>query len=149
MNQAAAKTAEKERKRMHIAEVSKKFSLSQDTLRYYERVGMIPPVNRTPSGLRDYSEEDCKWVELAKCMRSAGLPVEVMIEYLKLTQQGDNTIPGRRELLLEQREQLLAQKAAIESTIERLNYKIGRYEIAMETGVLSWEPDEDKTIIPF
>ena len=54
-------------------------------------------------------------------MRSAGLPVEVMIEYLKLTQKGDNTIPTRRELLLEQREQLLAQKAAIESTIERLN----------------------------
>ncbi|WP_425800445.1 MerR family transcriptional regulator [Desulfitobacterium sp. Sab5] len=127
---------------MNIAEVSKKYDLTQDTLRYYERVGMIPPVNRTPSGLRDYTEQDCKWVELAKCMRSAGLPVEVMIEYLKLTQQGNETIPARRELLLEQREQLLAQKAAIESTLDRLNFKIGRYEKAMETGVLSWDHDE-------
>ncbi|SHI27229.1 MerR family transcriptional regulator [Desulfosporosinus lacus] len=127
---------------MNIAVVSKKFDLSQDTLRYYERVGMIPPVNRTPSGIRDYTEENCKWVELAKCMRSAGLPVEVMIEYLKLTQQGDETIPARRELLLEQREQLLAQKAAIESTLDRLNFKIERYEIAMETGVLSWDREE-------
>ncbi|MCO5386544.1 MAG: MerR family transcriptional regulator [Desulfosporosinus sp.] len=127
---------------MNIAVVSKKFDLSQDTLRYYERVGMIPPVNRTPSGIRDYTEENCKWVELAKCMRSAGLPVEVMIEYLKLTQQGDETISARRELLLEQREQLLAQKATIESTLDRLNFKIERYEIAMETGVLSWDREE-------
>jgi len=124
---------------MHIAEVSKKFELSQDTLRYYERVGMIPPVTRTPSGIRDYTEQDCQWVELAKCMRSAGLPVEVMTEYLKLTQQGNETITARRELLLEQRERLLAQKAAIESTLDRLNFKIGRYEKAMETGVLSWD----------
>lgn len=127
---------------MNISEVSKNFELSQDTLRYYERVGMISRVNRTPSGLRDYTEEDCKWVELAKCMRSAGLPVEVMIEYLKLTKQGDETIPARRKLLLEQREQLLAQKAAIESTLARLNFKIERYEKAMETGVLSWDHDE-------
>ena len=57
---------------MTIAEVSKKYDITPETLRYYERVGMIPPVHRTPSGLRDYTEADCGWVELAKCMRSAG-----------------------------------------------------------------------------
>jgi len=127
---------------MTISEVSKKYDLSQDTLRYYERIEMIPPVNRTASGLRDYTEQDCRWVELAKCMRSAGLPVEVMIEYLKLYQRGDETIPARMELLVEQREQLLAQKAAIESTLERLNDKISRYEQAMETGTLTWDRRE-------
>lgn len=127
---------------MNISEVSEKYDLSQDTLRYYERIGMIPPVNRTPNGIRAYTEDDCKWVELAKCMRSAGLPVEVMIEYLKLAQQGDQTIPARRDLLLEQRKQLLLQKAAIENTLERLAFKIGRYEKAMETGVLSWDDGE-------
>lgn len=128
---------------MTITEVSKKYALSQDTLRYYERIGMIPPVNRTPSGHRNYTELDCKWVELAKCMRSAGLPVEVMIQYLKLAMQGDETIPARRELLLQQREQLLEQKAAIDSTLARLNFKISRYEKAMDTGVLSWDSDEN------
>jgi len=127
---------------MTISEVSKKYDLSQDTLRYYERIEMIPPVNRTTSGLRNYTEQDCRWVELAKCMRSAGLPVEVMIEYLKLYQRGDETIPARMELLVEQREQLLAQKAAIESTLERLNDKISRYEQAMETGTLTWDRRE-------
>lgn len=92
---------------MTIKEVSEKYEISQDTLRYYERVGMIPPVTRTASGIRDYQESDLGWVELAKCMRSAGLPVEAMIEYVKLTQEGDATIPARLQLLKEQRESLL------------------------------------------
>jgi len=127
---------------MMIAEVSKKYDLSPDTLRYYERVGMIPRVNRNKSGIRDYTGEDCKWVELAKCMRSAGLPVEVMIEYLLLFQQGNTTIPARRELLLKQREKLTAQRKAIDDTLKRLNFKISRYDIAMKTGILSWDDCE-------
>ncbi|MDO5112726.1 MAG: MerR family transcriptional regulator [Clostridia bacterium] len=124
---------------MTIAEVSKKYDLTADTLRYYERVHMIPPVHRTASGLRDYTEEDCRWVELAKCMRSAGLPVEAMIEYVRLTQLGEETIPARRELLLEQRARLGEQKQAIERTMERLDYKISRYDEAIKTGKLTWE----------
>jgi len=85
-----------------IKEVSEKYGISQDTLRYYERIGLIPPVPRTPGGIRDYQERDLGWVELAKCMRSAGLPVEAMIEYVKLTQEGDATIPARLQLLKEQ-----------------------------------------------
>lgn len=128
---------------MTIKEVSEKYGISQDTLRYYERVGMIPPVTRTPSGIRNYTDEDVKWVELAICMRSAGLPVEVMIEYLKLFQQGDETIPARLDLLTEQREVLLEQKKQIEQTLDRLNYKIARYEIAVQTGNLTWDKEFD------
>ena len=128
---------------MTIKEVSEKFDISQDTLRYYERVGMIPPVTRTANGIRDYQEKDLGWVELAKCMRSAGLPVETMIEYVKLTQEGDSTIPARLQLLTEQRETLLEQKAKIDATLERLNYKIGRYEIAVDTGILTWEKEQN------
>ncbi|MDO4157320.1 MAG: MerR family transcriptional regulator [Oscillospiraceae bacterium] len=127
---------------MTIKEVSEKYHISQDTLRYYERVGMIPPVTRTASGIRDYQEHDLGWVELAKCMRNAGLPVEAMIEYVRLTQQGDSTISARRQLLIEQREVLLEQKAKINATLERLNYKIKRYEIAVQTGKLTWNDEE-------
>lgn len=94
---------------MTIKEVSKKFDITQDTLRYYERIGMIPHVTRTSGGIRDYQKEDLNWVGLAICMRSAGLPVEVMIEYVKLYQAGDSTIPARLQLLTEQREILLEQ----------------------------------------
>ena len=124
---------------MTIKEVSETYHISQDTLRYYERVGMIPRVTRTPSGNRDYQPDDLGWVELAICMRNAGLPVEVMIEYVKLCQEGDNTIPARLQLLLDQRDALLDQKAQIDVTLERLNYKISRYEEAVKTGKLTWD----------
>ena len=77
---------------MTIAEVSKQYNISADTLRYYERIGLIPPVNRNKNGIRDYTDEDCKWVDFIKCMRSAGLPIEVLIEYVTLFRQGNSTI---------------------------------------------------------
>ena len=79
---------------MKIAEVSERYDLSVDTLRYYERVGLLPPVNRSESGIRDYKEMDVRRVEFIKCMRSAGLPIEVLIEYVGLIQRGDHTIRG-------------------------------------------------------
>lgn len=124
---------------MTIKEVSEKFDISQDTLRYYERIGMIPPVTRTAGGIRDYQPEDLGWVELAVCMRSAGLPIEALIEYVRLYQEGDGTIPARLQLLMEQREVLQQQREKIDATLDRLNYKISRYEIAVKTGTLSWE----------
>lgn len=127
---------------MTIKEVAQQFHISQDTLRYYERVGMIPPVTRTLSGIRNYQETDLQWVELAICMRSAGLPVETMIEYVKLCQEGDNTISARLQLLVEQREVLHEQRKQIEETLERLDFKISRYERAVETGILSWEKED-------
>ena len=129
----------KECETVTIKEVSQKYNISSDTLRYYERVGMIPPVTRTAGGIRDYSVSDLGWVELALCMRGAGLPVEAMIEYVKLCQQGDSTIEARMLLLKEQMETLLEQKAQIESTIKRLDFKISRYEEAVKTGKLTWE----------
>lgn len=113
---------------MNITEVSKKYNISQDTLRYYERIGLIPRVNRNKSGIRDYTEEDCNWVEFIKCMRSAGLPIEVLIEYVGLFQQGDETINARKELLVEQQKQLTARMEEMKKTIERLNHKIEIYE---------------------
>ena len=113
---------------MMIAEVSKKFDLSQDTLRYYERIGLFPSVNRNRSGIRDYTEEDCMWVEFIKCMRRAGLPIEVLIEYVGLFRQGDETSEARKELLIEQRKQLIIRMEDMKKTLERLDYKIAVYE---------------------
>lgn len=124
---------------MTIKEVSETYHITQDTLRYYERVGMIPPVTRTAGGTRSYQEADLGWLELALCMRSAGLPVEVMIKYLKLYEEGDATIPARLRLLTDQRAVLLAQKEQITKTLDRLNYKISRYEAAVKTGRLTWD----------
>lgn len=124
---------------MTIKEVSQKYNISQDTLRYYERVGMIPKVTRTASGIRDYQESDLSWVELVICMRSAGLPVEALIEYVELYQQGDQTFSARLELLQEQRRNLEEQQKQLQAAISKLDYKISRYGVAVKTGKLSWE----------
>lgn len=116
---------------MKIAEVSERYGISPDTLRYYERVGLIPPVNRNDNGIRDYNEIDLKRVEFIKCMRSAGLPVEVLIEYVELYQQGDRTIEARKEILKEQREHLAARMAELQKTLDLLDYKIAGYEKAV------------------
>ncbi len=96
---------------MTIAEVSRKYDISPDTLRYYEKIGLLPPVPRTKSGIRDYDETSCGWIELMKCMRAAGVQIEALIEYVALFQQGDETLDQRKALLVEQREQLTARMA--------------------------------------
>ena len=124
---------------MPIKEVSEKFEISCDRVRFYERIGMLPPVARTQGGIRNYTKEDLNWIELVLCMRNAGLPIEAIIEYVKLFQIGDSTLQARLQLLQEQREALLEQKEKIDVTLNRLNYKISRYEEAVRTGKLEWK----------
>ena len=113
---------------MTITQVSEKYGLSADTLRYYERVGLIPPVPRSSGGIRDYDEASLGWVELIKCMRSAGVGIEALSEYCRLFQQGEDTLEARRQLLVEQRRQLLERMEDMRQSLNRLNDKIERYE---------------------
>ena len=113
---------------MKISEVSKKYDIPVDTLRYYEKAGLLPNVKKNSSGIRDYSETDCNWVEFIKCMRGAGLPIEVLKKYIKLFYEGDSTLTERKQILIDERQKLILKRDAIQSTIERLNYKINSYE---------------------
>ena len=112
---------------MTIKEVSKKYDISEDTLRYYERIGLPPEVPRKKSGIRDFDENSCKWIEFIKCMRSAGMRIEALIEYMNLFKEGPKTVTARKNLLLEQREILEEKRKDITKTIERLDYKISLY----------------------
>ena len=124
---------------MKIAEVSEKYGLSLDTLRYYERIGLIPTVTRTPNGIGEYGEMDIKRVEFIKCMRGAGLPIEVLIDYVALVQVGDSTVEARKEILKEQRELLAAKITDLQKTLELLDYMISVYEnkiLTKEQGII-------------
>lgn len=116
---------------MTITEVSKRYDLSPDTLRYYERIGLIPTVHRTAGGIRDYTPSDCDWVEFIKCMRAAGVQVEALVAYVTLFQQGEATAAARKQILIEQRDRLLQQMNEMQRTLERLNKKIQNYEQAL------------------
>ena len=113
---------------MTIAEVSKKYGLTQDTIRYYEKIGLIPPVPRNSSGIRNFDERSCGWIEFIKCMRNAGLSIEVLTKYVELFNEGKSTLKERKELLIGQREKLLEKQEDIKKTLDRLNYKIELYD---------------------
>jgi DNA-binding transcriptional MerR regulator len=118
---------------MKIAEVSERYNISIDTLRYYERIGLIPHVNRGENGIRDYSELDIRRVDFIKYMRGAGLSLEVLIEYMGLVQQGDATIETRKEILMEQRNLVAERLKEMQKTLDLLDHKIQVYENAILT----------------
>lgn len=130
---------------MTIKEVCERYDITPDTLRYYERVGVIPEVTRTAGGIRDYSQVDINWVENAICMRSAGVPVEMIIEYVRLFQMGDTTIEARCNLLKEARTEVEAARKKYDDELKRLEYKIAKYEEAIQTGILNWDDEEKKS----
>lgn len=126
---------------MTIKEVCEMFNITADTLRYYERVGVIPEVHRTAGGIRDFTEEDIGWVKTMTCFRSAGVPVEMLIEYRRLFELGDDTFIARCNLLKEAREKILEEKKRYDDALKKLNYKIAKYEEACQTGVLNWDDE--------
>jgi len=128
---------------MTISEVAGKYGLTADTLRYYEKQGLIPPVTRSASGLRDYAETDLKWVEFIRCMRSAGVSIEALTKYVALFRQGNASIPARRKILSDERAKIARRIADLQAALARLDKKLDDYEVRMlqyEKG-LYHEPD--------
>jgi DNA-binding transcriptional MerR regulator len=116
---------------MKIAEVSRRYGISPDTLRYYERIGLLPAVTRRENGIREFTDLDLRRVQFIKCMRAAGLPIEALIEYVALVQQGDPTIEARKKILVEQRNRLAARIKEMQQTLDLLDHKIEVYEKAL------------------
>lgn len=116
---------------MTIAEVAERFDVSVDTLRYYERIGLIPPVHRTGGGQRDYGENDTRWVEFIKCMRGAGVSIETLVEYVALFQKGKESIQARKALLLAQRMKIADRITELSAALARLDKKLDGYEERM------------------
>lgn len=117
---------------MKVSEVSKKYDISADTLRYYEKIGLIKNVPRNKSRIRDYDENALKKIEFIKCMRSAGVEIEILIKYMNLLEQGKKTVLERKNLLSEQKNKLLEKQKSISSTLDRLDYKISLYDEIIE-----------------
>lgn len=113
---------------MRIAEVAEKYDISADTLRYYERIGLLPRVHRNASGIRDYDETDLARVQFIKCMRGASVSIEALVEYMQLLKQGDETLAARKAILEEQRELVRGRIAEMQEGLDRLDYKIAHYD---------------------
>lgn len=109
---------------MTIKEASEVLGISEDTLRYYEKVGLIKPIYKNKSGIRDYSESDIKRLRFVKCMRKAQLPISVLKKYFDLFDSGEDTFQERKELLERQREILKEKISSLNEAYELLNDKV-------------------------
>lgn len=112
---------------MTINEVSKKLNITQDTLRFYEKSGLLGTIKRDNSGYRNYDEEDLARIEFIKCMRSAELSIEVLKEYITLFEKGEDTKEERKRILIEQKRLLDDKIRDMQKASERLDYKINLY----------------------
>lgn len=113
---------------MKIKDVSEQLQISPDTLRYYEKIGLIRNVPRDKDGVRDYSEENCKSIAFIKCMRAANVSISGLTRYMELFEQGDATRKERREILIHERQQLQSNLQDIQDALDHLNWKIKLYD---------------------
>lgn len=111
-----------------ITQVSKKYGLTTDTLRYYERIGLLPPIPRKSNGNRYFPREILDWIELVVCLRQAGVPIEKLIDYAHLLAVGDASLKAREDLLQEQLDSLKQKRKSLDNSIDRLTCKIDLYK---------------------
>ncbi len=112
----------------NIAQVSEKFDVTKETLRYWERSGLLPTIPRNESGYRDYGEYELNWIFFIQAMRKAGVSIEALVEFVELYRLKTDTRAAQKQLLVEQRDKLEQQKREIEKTLNYLNYKLDNFE---------------------
>lgn len=112
----------------NIAQVSEKFDVTKETLRYWERLRLLPEIPRNESGYRDYGEHELNWILFIQTMRKAGVSIEALVEFVELYRLKTDTRAAQKQLLVEQRDKLEQQKREIEKTLNYLNYKLDNFE---------------------
>lgn len=127
---------------MKIGEVSKEYQISMDTIRYYEKIGLLGPIAKNKSGIREFKQEDLKQIEFVKCMRGAAIPIEALVQYMNLYKQGDSTIQERKQILMNQKKVVEKQLENLQKAYERLNYKIERYDKQLLDKMLGGKSNE-------
>lgn len=113
---------------MKISDVSERYGVSVDTLRYYERAGLLRHVPRNAAGVRDFDERACNAVEFVLCMRRTGMSIEALAEYMDLLEVGPETIEARKRLLIDQREAISKQIGQLQAGKDLLDWKIEHYD---------------------
>lgn len=113
---------------MNIKKVSELTGITADTIRYYERIGLIPPVTRNKSGIRDFSQHEIDVLEFVRYFKNAGMSVESLIDYIDLLDKGDVSIPARLSILQDEKERLEERIEQLQKALDRLDYKIENYE---------------------
>lgn len=117
-----------------VSEMAKLLNVAPSTLRYYDREGLLPFVERSSGGTRIFTETDLRWLKIISCLKSAGMPLKDIRRYIEMAMQGRETIDARLEMFHEQRRRIPDQMAALQQTLDVVEYKCWYYETARQAG---------------
>ena len=117
-----------------IGEMAQRLNVAPSTLRYYDKEGLLPFVERSSGGIRMFKDEDMEWLRLLGCLKKAGMPLKEIRDFMEYSRQGDATIGQRLALIEKQRQSVLDQQKQLEDTLLMLDYKRWYYQTAQEAG---------------
>lgn len=117
-----------------VGEMAKLLGVPASTLRYYDKEGLLPFVERSPGGIRVFQEKDYEWLQTISCLKRTGMPLKDIRTYIDMAMRGDETLEPRLQLILRQREAVRAQMAELQKTLETLDFKCWYYETAIQHG---------------
>ncbi len=120
-----------------VGEMAKLLGVPASTLRYYDKEGLLPFVERSPGGMRMFQEKDYEWLQVIGCLKKTGMSLKDIRTYIEMAMQGDETIEPRLQLILQQREAVRAQMAELQRTLDTLDFKCWYYETAKKSGSTS------------
>ena len=131
-----------------VGEMAKLLEVPSSTLRYYDKEGLLPFVERSSGGIRMFQETDFEWLQIISCMKKAGMSIRDIRQYIELAMQGDDTIVLRLQMFHRQRDALRAQIAEMERTLETVEYKCWFYETAQAAGTVNVPKDMPDDEVP-
>jgi DNA-binding transcriptional MerR regulator len=117
-----------------IAEAAQRSGLSAHTLRFYDKEGLLPYVDRTSSGIRSFKESDFEWLHIINCLKDTGMPIKKIREFIDLCMHGDDTLEQRLEFLRNHKLNVEQQMKELKMHMKTINHKISYYETAVEAG---------------
>lgn len=117
-----------------VGEMAKKIGVAPSTLRYYDKEGLLPFVERSSGGIRVFKEADYEWLKVIECLKKTGMPLKDIKAFIEMAVQGDETINERLELIRKQRDEVGRQIAELQETMDTLNFKCWYYETAKSAG---------------
>ena len=126
-----------------IKQIAEKTKLTEHTIRYYDREGLIPLIARTKSGIRQFSEDDLEWINLICCLRNSGMPLLEIKEFMQLCLKGKDSLEERRVLLEKHRARILEQISSLDNSLNIINFKIDHYK---EIGIFHIDKNKEESI---
>ncbi|MDL2233857.1 MerR family transcriptional regulator [Ruminococcaceae bacterium OttesenSCG-928-L11] len=119
-----------------VGEVAERVGISAHTLRYYDREGLLPFVERSASGIRMFKEHDFEWLHLIECLKSSGMPLREIKQFIDWYTVGDETLEQRRDMFYARKEIVEEQIKELNKTLDMLTYKCWFYDTAVEAGTV-------------